>query len=70
MSLGRWSVSLVAIIGLAAATMAAATVWLLFTSPVTVADAVSKMSEGDVGPAMQAIGSVISEALKSLFKYL
>jgi hypothetical protein len=50
--------------------MAAATVWLLFTQPVTVADAVSKMSEGDVGPAMQAIGSVIAEALKGLFKYL
>ena len=59
-----------AIIGLTAATMAAATVWLLFTSPVTVADAVSKMSEGDVGPAMQAIGSVIANALKGLFKYL
>ena len=44
MSLGRWSASLVAIIGLTAATMAAATVWLLFTQPVTVADAVSKMS--------------------------
>jgi len=28
------------------------------------------MSEGDVGPAMQALGSVIAEALKGLFKYL
>lgn len=70
MGLGRWSASLVGIIGLVAATMAAATVWLLFTAPVTVADAVSKMGQGDVGPAMQAIGSVIAEALKGLFKYL
>ena len=70
MTFGRWSVSLVAIIGLVAATMAAATVWLLFTAPVTVADSVYKMSQGYVGPAMQALGSVIAEALKGLFKYL
>lgn len=70
MSFARWSVSLVAIIGLVAATMAAATVWLLMTSPVTVADAVSKMGEGDVGPAMEALGAVIVGALKGLFKYL
>ena len=40
------------IIGLVAATMAAATVWLLLTDPVTVADSVTKLSQGDVGPAM------------------
>lgn len=70
MSLARWSVSLVGIIGLVAATMAAATVWLLLTDPVTVADSVSRLSEGDLGPAMQALGAVILDALKSLFKYL
>lgn len=70
MSLARWSVSLVAMIGLVAATMAAATVWLLLTEPVTVADAVSKMSQGEIAPAMQALGAVIADALKGLFKYL
>ena len=67
MSLARWSVSLVAIIGVLAATIAAATIWLLLTDPVTVADAVSK---GDVSPVMQAIGAVILGALKGLFRYL
>jgi hypothetical protein len=50
--------------------MAAATVWLLLTEPVTVADAVSKMSQGEIGPAMQALGAVLVDALKGLFKYL
>lgn len=70
MSLARWSVSLVGLIGLVAATMAAATVWLLLTDPVTVADSVSRLSQGDVAPAMQALGAVIVDALKGLFKYL
>jgi len=59
-----------AVIGLVAATMAIATMWLLLTDPVTVADAVAKAADGDVGPAMQALGSVIASALKGLFKYL
>lgn len=70
MSLARWSVSLVGLIGLVAATMAAATVWLLLTDPVTVADSVSRLSQGDIAPAMQALGSVIADALKGIFKYL
>ena len=63
----RWSVSLVAIIGLLASTIAGATIWLLLTDPVTVANAVST---GDVSPVVQAIGVVILNALKGLFKYL
>jgi hypothetical protein len=70
MGIAKWSVSLMAVIGLVAATMAIATMWLLLTDPVTVADAVSKAASGDVGPAMQALGSVIASALKGLFKYL
>ena len=38
--------------------------------PVTVADSVTKLSQGDVGPAMQALGTVIVDALKGIFKYL
>ncbi len=58
------------LVGLVAATMATATVWLLMTDPVTVADSVSRLSQGDVGPAMQALGAVIVDALKGIFKYL
>ena len=67
MSAARWGVSLVAIIGLLAATIAGATIWLLVSDPATVASAVSS---GDISPAVQAIGSVILNALKGLFKYL
>ena len=67
MNAARWSVSLVAIIGAFAATVAGAIVWLLFTDPVTVANSVSS---GDVGPVVQAIGTVIVNALRGLFKYL
>jgi hypothetical protein len=71
MSLARWSISLVAIIGLLAATLAAATIWLLLTDPVQGADAVSTaLSTGDVGPFIRAIGAVIYEALVGLFGYL
>jgi hypothetical protein len=71
MSLARWSVSLVALIGALAATLAAATIWLLLTDPVRGADAVSTaVSSGDVAPFVRALGSVIVEALRGLFKYL
>ena len=63
----RWSVSLVAIIGVVAAMLAAATIWLLVTDPVTVSTAVST---GDVDPFMRAIGSVLYDALRGLFGYL
>lgn len=63
----RWSVSLIAIIGIVAATVAGATIWLLVTDPVTVSTAVST---GDVEPFMRAIGNVIYDALRGLFGYL
>jgi len=63
----RWSVSLIAIMGVLAATIAGATIWLILTDPVTVANAVST---GDVSPVVKAIGAVIYDALKGLFKYL
>jgi hypothetical protein len=67
MSAARWGLSVVAMIGLLAATIAGATIWLLITDPVTVSDAVSK---GDVAPIVQALGSALFSALKGLFKYL
>ena len=67
MNFARWSVSLIAIVGLLAATFAGATIWLILTDPVTVANAVSA---GEVSPVMKAIGAVIYDALRGLFKYL
>jgi hypothetical protein len=67
MNVARWSVSLIAIVGLLAVTIAGATIWLVLTDPVTVANAVST---GDVSPVVKAIGAVIYDALKGLFKYL
>jgi hypothetical protein len=70
MSVGRWSVSLIAVIGIVAATLAGATIWLLLTDPVRGADAVSALSVGDVGPFLSALGTVIYDALRGLFRYL
>jgi hypothetical protein len=50
MSVVRFSVSLVAIIGLMAATIAGATIWLLLTDPVRTADAAGQLASGNVRP--------------------
>jgi hypothetical protein len=65
--MGRFSISLFAIVGVVAATLAGATVWLLLTDPVTVADAVN---EGDVSPLVRSLAGVIFDALRGLLKYL
>lgn len=63
----RWSLSLVALAGVVAATLGAATIWLLVTDPVTVS---TTTASGDVGPFVRAVGDVLVEALKGLFQYL
>ena len=63
----RFGMSLVGIVGLLAATLAGATIWLLFTDPVTVADAVS---EQDITPVVQELAGIIFEALRGLLRYL
>lgn len=60
----RWSVILVAAVGIAAALIAGATIWLLFTDPVQVASAVSS---GDVGLLLEAVGLVLLNALRAIF---
>ena len=67
MSLARFSMSLVGIAGLLAAVLAAATIWLLFTEPVTVADAVN---EGDVSPLVRELAALLYEAVWNLLRYL
>jgi hypothetical protein len=59
--------SLVGIIGLSAAVIAGATVWLLLTDPVTVAES---MDSGEVTPLVQSLAGSIYDALVRLLKYL
>lgn len=65
--LGRTSLSLFGMIGVVAAVLASATIWLVLTDPVTVANSVN---EGDVSPLIREIASAVYEALKGLLKYL
>jgi multidrug resistance efflux pump len=67
MSFARISLSLVAVSGVMAVALAGATIWLLVTQPVTVADAVSK---GEVSPLAKAIAGALYDALQGLLKYL
>ena len=59
--------SLVGIIGLFAAIIAGATVWLLLTDPVTVAES---MDSGEVSPLVQSLAGSIYDALVKLLRYL
>lgn len=68
MSLMRVNVSLIAVVGLLAASVAAATIWLLLTDPVRAADAAGNLSRGSVGPFIRAIGDVIVGALRGLVR--
>lgn len=67
MSIARLSLSLAAVIGIVATALAGATIWLLITQPVTVADAVAK---GEVSPLMRAIAGALYDALSGVAKYL
>jgi hypothetical protein len=70
MSVARWGLSLMALSGLLAATVAGATIWLLLADPITLADAADGLTVGDPTPFVQAIGAVLLDALRGLFKYL
>ncbi len=70
MTFPRLSLSLVGIVGGLAAAVAAATIWLIITQPVTTAENVGRLTEGDVSPFMRALGSVLYDALRGLINYL
>jgi hypothetical protein len=61
------SFSLFGIVGLLAAIIAGATVWLLLTDPVTVAESVDS---GEVSPLIRQLASALYGALVGLLKYL
>jgi len=65
--LGRTSLSLVGMVAVVAAVLASATIWLVLTDPVTVANSVN---QGDVSPLVRELATAVYEALKGLLKYL
>ncbi len=67
MSFARLSLSLFGVVGVLAATLAGATIWLLLTDPVTVADAVA---DGEVSPLVRALAGLLYETFRDLLKYL
>jgi hypothetical protein len=66
-SLRSLSFSLVSIVGILATVIAGATIWLLLTDPVTVAESVDS---GEVSPLVTSLAGRILEALRGLLKYL
>ncbi|MBK5298074.1 MAG: hypothetical protein JJE40_13025 [Vicinamibacteria bacterium] len=67
MRLARWSVSLFGTVAVLAALLAGATIWLLVTDPVTVAESVNT---GQVTPFVEELAGVLYTALKDILKYL
>ncbi len=65
--LGSLSFSLVGIVGLLALVMAGATVWLLLTDPVTVAESVDA---GEVSPLVRSLAGSLYDALVRLLRFL
>jgi hypothetical protein len=67
MNFQRLSASLFTVIAIVSIVLAAATIWLFLTNPVTVANAVN---EGDVSPLIRNLADVLYQALSGLLKYL
>jgi hypothetical protein len=65
--LGSFSFSLVGIVGVLAAIVAGATVWLVLTDPVTVAESVDA---GEVSPLVRSLAGSLFEALVRLLRYM
>jgi hypothetical protein len=61
------SVSLFGAIAAISIVLAAATIWLLLTNPVTMANAVN---EGEVTPLVRDLAQLLFEALRGLLRYL
>ncbi len=65
--LGSLSFSLVGIVGILAIIVAGATIWLLLTDPVTVAESVET---GEVSPLVRSLAATLYQALVGLLKFL
>jgi len=66
-TISKISVSLFTLVAIVSILLAAATVWLFLTNPVTVANAVN---EGEISPLVRNLGQVIYQALAGILKYL
>ena len=67
MSYQRYGMSLVVTAGVLAAVLAAATIWLVLTDPVSIVDAVSEQA---ITPLVRELAGIILEALRGLLRYL
>jgi hypothetical protein len=67
MSFARFSISLFGAAAAMAATLASATIWLLLTNPLAVADAVK---DGQVTPLVRALAGVLYDAFRGILKYI
>ena len=67
MSLQRIGVSLFTLIAVVSIVLAAATIWLFLTNPITVANAVN---EGEITPLVRNLAEVLLAAFGGLLKYL
>ncbi len=67
MRLARLSASLFGTVAVLAALFAGATIWLLLTDPVTVAESVN---QGQVSPLVQELATVLYSAFQGILKYL
>jgi hypothetical protein len=67
MRLQRLSISLFGTLAILSAVVAGATIWLVLTDPVTVADAVDT---GQMSPVLKALATALYGALAGLLKYL
>ena len=63
----RIGISLFTLIAAVSIVLAAATIWLFITNPVTVANAVN---EGEVTPFVRNLAEVLYNALRGILKYL
>jgi len=63
----RLGVSLFSLVALVSVVLAAATIWMFLTNPVTVATAVN---EGEISPLVRELAQVLLRALGGLLRYL
>lgn len=62
-----WGVGVLGAIVIISLVLAASTVWLFLTDPVTAVDAVN---QGEVTPFVRELAAVLLAALRSLLRYL
>ena len=66
-NLQRVGISLFTLVAIVSIILAAATIWLFVTNPVTVATAVN---EGEITPLMRNLAEALYAALSGILKYL